>query len=210
MLWFFSTVLTGAIAFIATNIDDLFVLMLFFTQVDASFTKSQIYLGQYLGFAGIIISSLLGFLGGLIIPQHWIGLLGFLPIFLGIRAVLAQQEEGEIQGATLPNNALTNFLLQFFKPKTLSVAIVTFANGGDNIATYIPLFASLDLERLTIVLIVFFSLIAVWCTIANRLANHPAISPVLEQYNRILVPIVLIGLGIYILIENETWQLIGW
>ncbi len=208
MLWFFSTVLTGAIAFAATNIDDLFVLMLFFSQVDSSFTKSQIYLGQYLGFAGIIACSLLGFLGGLFIPDGWIGLLGFLPIFLGVRALL-KREEGEIQGATLPNNPLTKFLLRFFQPQMLSVAIVTFANGGDNIATYIPLFATLDWQRLVIVLAVFFSLIAVWCTIANGLANHPAIAPVLEQYNRILVPIILIGLGIYILIENKTWRIVG-
>lgn len=208
MLWFLSIVLTGVIAFTATNIDDLFVLMLFFSQLNSSFTKSQIYLGQYLGFAGIIACSLLGFFGGLLIPDHWIGLLGFLPIFLGIRVIAAPLGEGEIQGATLPNNAVTRFLLQFFKPKTLSVAIVTFANGGDNIATYIPLFATLDLQRLIIILTVFFSLIAVWCAVANWLASHPAIAPVLEQYNRILVPIVLIGLGIYILLENKTWQLI--
>ncbi|BAU11828.1 cadmium resistance transporter [Leptolyngbya sp. NIES-3755] len=205
MLWFFSTVLTGTIAFAATNIDDLFVLMLFFSQ--ASFTKTQIYLGQYLGLSGIIACSLVGFLGGLLIPQTWIGLLGLLPIFLGIRAIVTREDDDEIQGATLPNNAITKFLLKFFQPQILSVAIVTFANGGDNIATYIPLFASLDWQRLAIVLAVFLILVAVWCSIANWLATHPAIAPVLEQYNRILVPIVLIGLGIYILIENETWQI---
>lgn len=205
MLWFFSTVLTGAIAFTATNIDDLFVLMLFFSQ--ASFTKAQIYLGQYLGLGGIVACSLLGFLGGLLIPQAWIGLLGLLPIFLGIRAIVTREEGDEIQGATLPNNSITKFLLRFFQPQVLSVAIVTFANGGDNIATYIPLFASLDGQRLAIVLAVFLILVAVWCAIANWLASHPAIAPVLERYNRILVPIVLIGLGIYILIENETWQI---
>ncbi|MGG6265796.1 cadmium resistance transporter [Leptolyngbya sp. AN03gr2] len=205
MLWFFSTVLTGTIAFAATNIDDLFVLMLFFSQ--ASFTKPQIYLGQYLGLGGIIACSLIGFFGGLLIPQAWIGLLGFLPICLGIRAIVTREEDDEIQGATLPNNAMTKFLLKFFQSQILSVAIVTFANGGDNIATYIPLFASLDWQRLAIVLAVFLILVAVWCSIANWLATHRAIAPVLEQYNRILVPIVLIGLGIYILIENETWQI---
>ncbi|MBE9009945.1 cadmium resistance transporter [Pseudanabaenaceae cyanobacterium LEGE 13415] len=203
MLWFFSTVLTGTIAFAATNIDDLFVLMLFFSQ--ASFTKTQIYFGQYLGLGGIVACSLVGFLGGLLIPQAWIGLLGLLPIFMGIRSILTHEEGDEIQGATLPNNAITKVLLRFFQPQILSVAIVTFANGGDNIATYIPLFASLDWQRLSIVLIVFLILVAVWCAIANWLASHPAIAPVLEQYNRILVPLVLIGLGVYILMENETW-----
>ena len=204
MLWFFSTVFTAAIAFAATNIDDLLVLMLFFSQ--PSFTKTQIYLGQYLGLGGIVVCSLVGFLGGLLIPQAWIGLLGFLPIFLGIRAIVSREEGDEIQGATLPNNAITKFLLRFIQPQILSVAIVTFANGADNIATYIPLFASLDWQRLAIVLAVFLILVAVWCAIANGLANHPAIAPVLERYNRVLVPIVLIGLGIYILIENEAWR----
>lgn len=207
MLWFFSTVLTGAIAFLATNIDDLFVLMLFFSQVNSAFTKAHIYIGQYLGFAGIISCCLLGFLGGLLIPQTWIGLLGFLPIFLGIRAIFSREKEDAVQGATLPDHPVTKFLLRFFQPQALSVAIVTFANGGDNIATYVPLFASLDWQRFVIVVAVFFTLVAVWCRIADWLSSHPAIAPVLEQYNRILVPIVLIGLGVYILIENETWKI---
>lgn len=208
MIWLFSSILTGAIAFAATNIDDLLVLMLFFAQVNSTLTKAQIYAGQYVGFSAILLCSGLGFFGGLFIPPAWIGLLGFLPIFLGIRAILQREESHDLQTATLPQNRFTKFLLRFFQPQILSVAIVTFANGGDNIATYIPLFATLKWQQLIIVLAVFFCLIAVWCMVAQWLADHPAIAPILEQHNRILVPIVLIGLGAYLLIENETWTLL--
>ncbi len=206
MHWMTSAIITGAIAFAATNVDDLFVLMLFFAQAER-YLKSQIYIGQYLGFTAIVVCSLPGFFGGLLIPQTWIGLLGIIPIVLGVRALLNREDEAEIQGVNARSNALTKFLLRFISPQTLSVASVTFANGGDNIATYIPLFASIEPERLIIVLVTFFALVAVWCSIASWLASHRAIEPVLVRYNRILVPLVLIGLGIYILIENEVWKI---
>jgi cadmium resistance transport/sequestration family protein len=193
----------AVIAFIATNIDDLIILMLFFAQVNYQFRKQHIYLGQYLGFAALVVCSLPGFFGGLVIPKPFIGLLGFVPIAFGIRSIIHPDDDDDLQTTQVTNQGI----FKFIHPQIFNVATVTFANGGDNIGIYIPLFASHNLVGLGVILSVFFLLVGVWCFIAGWLAGHRAIAPVLTRYSHIFVPIVLIGLGIYILIENETWKL---
>jgi len=58
-----TTITEGIIAFVATNIDDIIILLLFFSQLNTQFRCRHIFLGQYLGFTAIIIASLPGFLG---------------------------------------------------------------------------------------------------------------------------------------------------
>jgi cadmium resistance protein CadD (predicted permease) len=79
-----TAIITGVVAFIATNIDDILILLVFFSQVDKNFRPWQIVVGQYLGFTILVILSLPGLFGGLILPQSWIGLLGLIPIAIGI------------------------------------------------------------------------------------------------------------------------------
>src|SRR4030042_1204119 len=88
----FSAIITAIVTFAATNVDDLFILMLFFSQTDASFRRRHIVAGQYLGFAALVAISLLGFFGSFIFPTAWIGLLGFLPIAMGITKLLYRSE----------------------------------------------------------------------------------------------------------------------
>jgi cadmium resistance protein CadD (predicted permease) len=82
-----TAIITGVVAFIATNIDDILILLVFFSQVDKNFRPWQIVVGQYLGFTILVILSLPGLFGGLILPQSWIGLLGLIPIAIGIIGV---------------------------------------------------------------------------------------------------------------------------
>ncbi len=90
MAGFITTVSCGVAAFSATNIDDIVILTLFFSQVNATFRHWHIVVGQYLGFAVLVIASLPGFFGGLFLPQSWIGLCGILPIIIGIKCLFNQ------------------------------------------------------------------------------------------------------------------------
>lgn len=207
MPWFISAVLTGTIAFVATNIDDLVILMLFFAQVKANLRSYHILVGKYLGFTALVVVSLPGFFGGLLIPKAWIGLLGFLPIALGIHSLIKPEDGDDLQAVNLPSKLEEKASRSLINPQVLTVAAVTFANGGDNIGIYISLFASQTIASLGVILGVFFGLVGVWCWAASWLAKHRAIAPLLTRYSHILVPFVLIGLGIYILMENQSWQL---
>lgn len=208
MSWIVSPALTGVAAFVATNIDDLIILMLFFAQVNSTFRRQDIYVGQYLGFVAIVLLSLPGFFGGLLISKPLIGLLGFVPIVLGIRSLIHSQDD-EIQAVNLSDNLhQKSWINRIISPQVLSVAAVTLANGGDNISIYISLFASQTFASLSVIISVFFACVGVWCLIADWLSKHQAISPTLTRYSHVLVPIVLIGLGIYILVESKFWSLI--
>jgi cadmium resistance protein CadD (predicted permease) len=221
MLWLLQTSITAALAFGATNLDDLVVLTLFFSQVGQTLRPRQIVIGQYLGFAVLLLLSLPGYLGGRMIARPWIGLLGILPILIGLRALRPTDDEEPaptIQAVNL--GALTHPLPQRFdsaqrwqnwrwqnglKSPVFQVAAVTFANGGDNIGIYLPLFAKSNGAELCCTLVIFLGLVAVWCRVAAMLANRSAF---LSRYSHRLVPWVLMGLGVMILWESQSWLLL--
>jgi cadmium resistance transport/sequestration family protein len=207
----------GITAFVATNIDDIIVLLLFFAQVDAKFRRRHIVIGQYLGFTLLVIASLPGFFGGLVVPREWLGLLGLLPIVIGLKQLINREKDvAQVQTVnsdferSSPSNPIEAFLTHILNPQTYKVAAVTVANGGDNISIYIPLFAGNNLIRLGVILAVFFLMVGVWCAIAYRLTRQPTLAQVLSRYGKAIVPFVLIGLGLLILYERGTFKLLPW
>jgi cadmium resistance transport/sequestration family protein len=194
---------TGMTAFTATNLDDILILLLFFSQVNAVFRRRHIVFGQFLGFTALVLASLPGFFGRLIFPPDWIGMLGLLPIAIGLSRLLNPETDDSEAEAELEQSE-KSFFSSFLSPQTYSVAAVTVANGGDNIGIYVPLFASNTLESLAVILAVFFAMVGVWCYAAYRLIQMRAIADTLTRYGNQLVPFVLIGLGIAILVKSGT------
>nr|WP_222424244.1 CadD family cadmium resistance transporter [Weissella cibaria] len=169
------TILSALGSFIVTNIDDIFVLMLLFSQASSQAKASNgrtvkgnriypkdIVIGQYLGFALLVLISLLATFGVTLIPDQWVGLLGLIPIYLGVKLFIKGEDEDE--GAILSS-------LNKFNKFYLSVAFITFANGGDNIGIYVPFFSTLNNNQLVITVVTFFIMVAVWCLIGYRLAR---------------------------------------
>lgn len=193
---------TGLTAFCATNLDDILVLLLFFSQVNGSFRRQHIVVGQYLGFTTLVLASLPGFFGSLILPRPWIGLLGIVPIAIGIGRLLeSNTEESEVETIEPANNPS---LFNFLSPHTYGVAAVTFANGGDNIGIYVPLFASSTWSSLLIIVGEFLLLVGIWCYAAYKLTETKAIAELLTRYGNNLIPFVLIALGVVILVDSQT------
>ncbi|MCC5643381.1 cadmium resistance transporter [Nostoc sp. CHAB 5824] len=199
---------TGSIAFIATNIDDIVILLLFFSQINATFRRRHIVVGQFLGFTVLLILSLSGLFGGLVLSKSWIGLLGLLPIAIGISSLVNKEEDAleEVVAATEQSEASRTTSL--LSPQTYSVAAVTVANGSDNISVYVPLFASSNLESFVIIIGLFFVLLGVWCYVAYKLTNYRVIANVLTRYGNNIVPFVLIGLGAFIVLKSGALSLI--
>jgi cadmium resistance protein CadD (predicted permease) len=50
----------------------------------------------------------------------------------------------------------------------LAAAAVTFANGGDNIGVYVPVFVAVSPGGLVAFAVVFLILVAVWCLIEDE------------------------------------------
>ncbi|WP_346962074.1 cadmium resistance transporter [Clostridium sp.] len=221
-----STIITAFISFASTNIDDIFILMLFFSQINNGVEKRHIIIGQYLGIILLITISIIGALGVSLIPSEYVGLLGLVPIYLGVKAYIDHKkdhkkdhknnvdisqrqiqnsEDLELRKITdIKEEGILSFVMKFINPSAVKVLGLTFANGADNIGIYIPLFSSMSLRDIFITVIVFMFLTALWCFIGMKLAEYSLIQRIIEKYKNIFIPIVFIGLGIFILIESET------
>lgn len=82
-----------------------------------------------------------------------------------------------------------------------------FANGGDNIAVYVPVFATVGPAGLVVYGAVFLVMVAVWCAAGRFLATRRRIARALSRWGHIALPIVLIALGLVILIEGGAFGL---
>ena len=199
------TVITAVLAFASTNVDDLFILMMLFTVTSQSFRPHHILSGQYLGIITLIAISVIGSLIGIVIPKVYIGLLGFFPIYLGIRKFFSKDDDSDSSPVVSPDKKYV--LASIISPATLSIASITIANGADNIGIYIPLFVNLTPTNLVFTICVFLMMVFVWVKIAEYLVQHPRLKNTLARYNHVLFPCILIGLGIYILIESKSHTL---
>ncbi|BAU11843.1 cadmium resistance transporter [Leptolyngbya sp. NIES-3755] len=196
---------TGITAFIATNLDDIVILMLFFSQVTVLFRRKHIIAGQYLGFGALVFATLPSFFGNALLPRPWIGLLGLVPIAIGVARLLNPDADDEEEEQS-HEQSQQHWFSGLMSPQTYSVAAVTFANGGDNIGIYVPLFASATWDSLIVIVTTFFSMVGVWCYAAYQFSRVPAIAETLTRYGNQLVPFVLIGLGTLILIDSHTLE----
>ncbi|MHB8807535.1 MAG: CadD family cadmium resistance transporter [Anaerolineaceae bacterium] len=194
-----ATIFTAIATYVATSIDYLIILVIFFSREKGKNQIKSVVLGQYLGTGALVIFSLLIAFGFSFIPRSWIiGLLGLIPIALGLKVLFKDDEEEE------ENEVMES--AHKFRSLVLSLTALTIASGGDNIGIYVPLFSSITSSEIKVTVVVYFILVAVLCYISNRIANIKYVGETIEKYERIIVPIVFIGLGIMILIENGTFS----
>ncbi|AZR98065.1 CadD family cadmium resistance transporter [Streptococcus suis] len=200
-------VVTSIILYSGTAVDLLIILMLFFAKRKSRKDIINIYLGQFLGSVSLILLSLLfAFVLNYIPSKEILGLLGLIPIFLGLKVLLLGDSDGEAiakDGLRKDNKNLI-FL----------VAMITFAScGADNIGVFVPYFTTLNLANLIVTLLTFLVMIYLLVFSAQKLAQVPSVGETLEKYSRWFIAVVYLGLGIYILIENNSfdmlWNVLG-
>jgi cadmium resistance protein CadD (predicted permease) len=190
--------------FAVTNIDDIVMLALFFGQAIDRNGVLRVTIGQYLGFAGILIASILGALGAALLPQTAIPYLGLLPFALGLRAAWTAWHE-RLRSDAGQNTARGQE--HATGPGILAVAAVTLANGGDNIGVYVPVFAITGVTGLVTYVTVFLALVAVWCAAGLFFASRPLVARALARWDHILLPVVLVSIGLIILIDGHAFGL---
>ncbi|MBD2445561.1 cadmium resistance transporter [Nostoc sp. FACHB-152] len=216
MSWLIGTIIIGISTAFATTFDDNLYLTAFFGKVNRNFRPQNIILGELIGFTLLVLASLPGFLGGLIIPHTWIGLLGFLPVAIGINHLLTRESQEEaVQDVSIDFDShqksrrhKKSLLATLRDPQTYRVSAVTIANGGNNIGIYVPLFASSNLPSLGVIVSICYLTVGVWCFLSYNLTRNPLMAPVLTRHARKVFPFVLIYLGCSILIKSETYRLL--
>lgn len=200
-------VVTSIILYSGTAVDLLIILMLFFAKRKSRKDIINIYLGQFLGSVSLILLSLLfAFVLNYIPSKEILGLLGLIPIFLGLKVLLLGDSDGEA--------IAKDGLRKDDKNLIFLVAMITFAScGADNIGVFVPYFITLNLANLIVALLTFLVMIYLLVFSAQKLAQVPSVGETLEKYSRWFIAVVYLGLGMYILIENNSfdmlWAMLG-
>jgi cadmium resistance protein CadD (predicted permease) len=188
--------------FTVTNIDDVIVLSLFYARgAGVPGTTARILSGQYLGFGAILAVAVFVALGARsVLPEEVIPYFGLIPLVLGLLAAWRtwrarrddndDDDEGELSSRAL---------------SVPTIAAVTFANGGDNIGVYVPVFTAIGTAGIVAYSAVFLALVAVLVAAARFVATRKPVAEVLERWEQVLFPIVLIGLGVVILVEGGVF-----
>lgn len=195
------TVLTAVILYTATALDLLVILLIYFARAQTKREYRDIYIGQFLGSGALIAISLFFAFVLHYVPEKWIlGLLGLIPLYLGIKVAIYDDCEGEERAKRELDKKGLSKLVGI-------VSLVTLAScGADNIGLFVPYFVSLSLAQVIVTLIVFVIMIFLLVFTAQQLSKVPGIGETVEKYNRWIMAIIYIGLGLYILIENKTIQ----
>ena len=194
------TIISAIGVYISTSIDYLIVLIILFAQLSQNKQKWHIYAGQYLGTGLLVGVSLVAAYVVNFVPEAWmVGLLGLIPIYLGIRFAIVGEGEEEEEEEIIERLEQSTANQLFW-----TVTLLTIASGGDNLGIYIPYFASLDWAQTLVALLVFAIGVIIFCKLSQVLSSIPLISETIEKYTRIIVPLVFIPLGLYIMYESGT------
>ena len=173
---------TAVLAFIGTNIDDILVLTLLLSAVRRR-DRLNISAGYIVGVLLITALAALAAGGLRLLSGEWLRLLGLIPIYLGVRALLRRDADASS-----------------LRPTFSGAMLITLGNGADNLGVYIPLFARSGWENVALYALTFLVMAALWSLIAARLASLPALRRFIERRTAVLVPVLLILLGLYILL----------
>jgi len=190
-----SRILTALVVFVATNVDDILLLAVFFA--DHRLRPGAVVAGQFLGMGVLIAVSAGVALAALAVPPGWPALLGAIPLAMGLWQLLQlirRRGTGDDDDAAEAERRVEGRL----RSQTLAVTAVTLANGADNLSVYVPVFSS-DPYGVPLYAGLFMVLTGVWCVLGRAVVRAPAIGPAMQRFGHVLLPIVLIAIGAQIL-----------
>jgi cadmium resistance transport/sequestration family protein len=188
------TLIASVAIFIATSVDELVVLTTMFAYAERRNAVAQVYVGQLISQVVLLTISVLAASGIATISQKGIGLLGIVPIILGIRILLGGDEDDDAQETANRLGSRANF--------TLTVGLIAIGGGSEELAVFIPYLGSLAMPDLIVALVTLVLLVPAWCRLSQWIASIERIHGMITRYQRILVPVVFIGLGMFVIVDS--------
>ena len=189
-------VLRAIVMFVATNLDDLVLVPLFFATAGRDRAAAgRVVTGQLTGFALILVVSVLGAVGASLLPDDLVPYLGVVPIALGVRAGWAAWHRRRDDEQPVASPA----------PGVGAVFAVTVANGADNVGVYVPVFAVATPGEVAVYCGVFMVAMIGLCRIARALGTRPSVARVVARWGDVILPVVLCSIGLLVLVEGGAF-----
>ena len=190
-------IITALLTFLATNVDDLVIFFVLFSKYRHQKQAISVALGYLTGFTSLIATSLLASYGLSFIDEKWIGWLGFIPLFLGGKALFGRKATEETSEANEASEKTEKYQILF-----IGVLIIKMIAGFDNLGVYIPLFSTITREETWLVVVIYLICAVALILSTYGLSKIKVLLDVFEKIEHVVVPIVLILLGFMILTEN--------
>lgn len=195
-------ILTGILSFVSSDLDDIIVLTLLFTQ-RRKYRTGHIIAGQLLGIGSLVLISLLINYGLGLVATSILKWIGILPIILGVKYWYDYYYQSKSDNENMPETVVAQHSMI---GNVLGICLLTISNGADNIGIYVPLFTQYSNWELGVIIAVYGAMTLVWCYFGYRLASLPALQVRIERYRRWLIPLIFVLLGIYVLFKNGAFN----
>jgi cadmium resistance protein CadD (predicted permease) len=188
----------AALAFVSTNIDNVLVATTMVAAAPPARAR-RIAAGQVIGFAILVGVAAAAAIALFDVPTRALGLLGLVPLALGLRGLVALRHPDAHQRAAR----------RAFGKGVVAAALVTMGAGGDNFAVYIPLFRSAHASgRITTALVFIVGEVLVTLFILSA-GRHPRTRVLTTRVGAIAAPVLYCAVGVLVLIEANTFSLLG-
>lgn len=185
-----TTIAASAGVFVGSNIDDLIVLVVLFLGARSGQPSAwRIVAGQYLGFGVLVAASVAIAIGLTAVPPRLIGLVGLVPLGIGVWGLVSAQREGPAHSPVVATRVLT-------------IAGICIAAGADNLGVYAPLLRTNSPDDDVIMLLVQLAGVAVWCALAYWLGSRHRIIALLRRIGFWLVPMAFIAIGTVVILDS--------
>ena len=191
----------GLVGLAATNVDNFVVLVSAFGARKES--KPVVCLGFTAGAMIILGISLMFSLVGELIPVRYLGYLGVVPIYLGVRE-LTQSALQKRKPPSLPENPWKNTLKGI-----IAVSLITLAGGTDTLAVIAPLLAESHVVGFWAICVGYAIAVMGVATLLGYAVSHPAIAGPLQHHGSRIGPAVMIFIGSYIFLNTATDRVTG-
>ncbi|AFM17277.1 putative permease, cadmium resistance protein [Mycolicibacterium chubuense NBB4] len=188
--------------FLGTNVDSFVILLAFFSQANGDTAANiRVVIGQFLGFSLIVLACALGAAGlAQVLSGPATAYLGLVPLAMGLWQVRRIRPASR----TAPGAAVAP---EVRAPEVWQVTVATLADGGDNVAAYLPFFAVIGINAMVACSLVFLAGAAVMCALAWLICDYSPLAQVLRPVRRVAVPAVLIVVGLAILVHGRAFGL---
>jgi cadmium resistance protein CadD (predicted permease) len=185
-------------AFVGTNLDNVVVTVAMILAAPPR-RANRIALGQALGFTVLVVAAASMALLLFEISTRVIGLLGLVPLALGIRGLWGLRQAAD--RSRLADRA--------FGSGMLAATVVTIGAGGDNLAVYIPLFRVGHVRGTLWTLLLFAGAELLLTLFVRRAGQHPRVRAAMARLGVFATPVLYCVIGVLVLVEAGTLSGLG-
>jgi len=183
----------AVLAYAATNLDNLLLLVAVATRPAQPY--ASIVGGVVLATATLLALCGVASLAADFAPERWIGYLGVVPIAMGLRELLGWIRARPGREAVPAGAPVV---------RAPWVAGLMLANSADSLGVLVPLFAETRDALLPMLAAALLSASLLGCALGYWITTHERIGDLVRRVGPRIVPFVLIGVGLYVLLDTRS------